>query len=205
MNYIYDIHLNFNKMYFDFYEWSDKDEILHIKKIPIIRTSTNIFKSIVSNKIKLDTESFKCIKNKTELINKDIKITGLILTDNKNICALKFDNYGNKIMMSSFNLDDEYNILHNSNKLKEETLNFKIIRKINYIFETRKEVVQKNYLLKTISTLPFDTLKYIYYECFDKEENDNQIMQKNIIKQIKQNNFTINNKIYNILKPISTN
>lgn len=32
MNYIYNIHLNFNKMYFDFYEWNDNDEIIHIKK-----------------------------------------------------------------------------------------------------------------------------------------------------------------------------
>ena len=50
-----------------------------------------------------------------------------------------------------------------------------------------------------------DTLKYIYYECFDKEADDYKLMLKSLIKEILQNNYIINNKIYNILKPISTN
>ena len=205
MNYIYNIHLNFNKMYFDFYEWNDNDEIIHIKKIPIIRTNTNTFKTIISHKIKLDQKELENIEKKTEISNKDYKLNGLIITDTKNIMALKFDHYGNKIMMSSFTLEDEYNILHNSNKLKEINIKFIIIRKNHYIFETRQEIDQKKYLLKNISTLPFDTLKYIYYECFNKEENNHKIMKKNIINQIQQNNSVLNNKIYNILKPISTN
>ncbi len=205
MNYIFNIHLNFNKMYFDFYEWNDNDEILNIKKIPIVRTDSNTFKTMISNKIKLEQKELNNIDKKTELSNKDFKLNGLIITDNKNVIALKFDHYGNKVMMSSFNLEDEYNILHNSNKLKEQKIEFKILHKNNYIFETRQEVSQKEYLLKTIATLPFDTLKYIYYECFNKEENNHQTMKKNIIKQIHQNNFILNNKIYNILKPISTN
>lgn len=205
MNYIYNIHLNFNKMYFDFYEWNDNDDIIHIKKIPIIRTNTNTFKTIISHKIKLNQKDLENIEKKTEISNKDYKLNGLIITDTKNIIALKFDHHGNKTMMSSFSLEDEYNILHNSNKLKEININYKIIRKNNYIFETRQEIDQKEYLLKNISILPFDTLKYIYYECFDKEENDHKTMKRNIINQIHQNNFILNNKIYNILKPISTN
>lgn len=205
MNYIYNIHLNFNKMYFDFYEWNDNDDIIHIKKIPIIRTNTNTFKTIISHKIKLNQKDLENIEKKTEISNKDYKLNGLIITDTKNVIALKFDYYGNKTMMSSFSLEDEYNILHNSNKLKETNINYKIIRKNNYIFETRQEIDQKEYLLKNISILPFDTLKYIYYECFDKEENDHKTMKRNIINQIQQNNFILNNKIYNILKPISTN
>lgn len=205
MNYIYNIHLNFNKMYFDFYEWNDNDEIIHIKKIPIIRTNTNTFKTIISHKIKLEQKYLENIEKKTEISNKDYKLNCLIITDTKNVVALKFDNCGTKIMMSSFNLEDEYNILHNSNKLKETDIYFKTIKKSNYIFETRQEIDQKEYLLKNISILPFDTLKYIYYECFNKEENDHKIMKKNIINLIHQNNFILNNKIYNILKPISTN
>lgn len=205
MNYIYNIHLNFTKMYFDFYEWNDNDEILHIKKIPIIRTNTNTFKTIISHKIRLDQKELENIEKKTEISNKDYKLNCLIITDTKNVIALKFDHDGNKVMMSSFSLEDEYNILHNSNKLKEVTITFKKLQKNHYFFETRQEIDQKQYLLKTISTLPFDTLRYIYYECFNKEENDHLTMKKNIINQIEQNNFILNNQIYNILKPISTN
>lgn len=205
MNYIYNIHLNFNKMYFDFYEWNDNDEILHIKKIPIIRTNTSTFKAIISHKIKLNQKELENIEKKTEISNKVYKLNCLIMTDTKNVIALKFDQHGTKTMMSAFNLEDEYSILHNSNKLKETVINYKILNRNHYIFETRREIDQKEYLLKTISTLPFDTLKYIYYECFNKEENDHQTMKKNIIRQIEQNNFILNNQIYNILKPISTN
>ena len=37
MNYIYDILLNFNDMLYDFYDWNVKDNILHIRKIPLIQ------------------------------------------------------------------------------------------------------------------------------------------------------------------------
>ena len=38
MKYIYDIVLNFNEEFFEFYDWNLNDEITHIKKIPIIKT-----------------------------------------------------------------------------------------------------------------------------------------------------------------------
>ena len=34
MNFIYDIVLNFNKDYYDFFEWNKKDSVINIKKIP---------------------------------------------------------------------------------------------------------------------------------------------------------------------------
>ena len=39
MNYIYDILLNFQNEYYDFFEWNTNDQITHIKKIPIIKVS----------------------------------------------------------------------------------------------------------------------------------------------------------------------
>ena len=33
MNYIYDIVLNFNKDYYEFYEWKKSDKVINVKKI----------------------------------------------------------------------------------------------------------------------------------------------------------------------------
>ena len=32
MNYIYDILANFNEHYYDFYDWNELDNLIHIKK-----------------------------------------------------------------------------------------------------------------------------------------------------------------------------
>ena len=37
MEYIYDIVLNFNDCYYEFYEWNSKDKIINVKKIPVYR------------------------------------------------------------------------------------------------------------------------------------------------------------------------
>ena len=47
MNYIYDIYLNFNKTYYDFYEWNNNDKVMHIKKIPLFKVSTSNLKKMI--------------------------------------------------------------------------------------------------------------------------------------------------------------
>ena len=41
MNYIYDIALNFQKYFCEFYEWRREDKISNIRKIPLYRITTN--------------------------------------------------------------------------------------------------------------------------------------------------------------------
>lgn len=200
MNYIYNIYLNFNKECYEFYEWKNEDNILHIKKIPIIKVNTNTFKEIIGNTIILDNKEFELIKNKTECFNKK-NISAIIITDSKNVFAIKFDNKGTSIMISTFNLNDEYNILNMSKKIKDEYINFKIVNNKKIITDTREELEQKRYILNIINKLSFDTIQYIYYDCFNKKISDHKLMLKEIIKSINKN-IEICNKIYNILKPI---
>ena len=44
MNFIYDIVLNFNKEYYYFFEWSRKDNVINIKKIPFFLIDYQTFK-----------------------------------------------------------------------------------------------------------------------------------------------------------------
>ena len=203
MNYVYNIYLNFNKIYFDFYEWNDNDNIEQINKIPIIKVDTNSFIEIINNNIKISNNLFNEIYNKTE-INNNNKSTCLIITDTRNLLALKFNNNKESIMISSFELNDEYQILNKIKKFKTYNIEYEILNKRKYIFETRDEYNKNKYLLSNINKLSYDTLKYIYYECFNKE-NDNYNIMLNELKDKIYNNDLICNKIYNILNPISTN
>ena len=203
MNYVYNIYLNFNKNYFDFYEWLDEDNILQINKIPIIKIDTSKYLEIISNNIKIDDNLFNEIYNKTEITNNK-NSTCIIVTDTRNVVALKFNNNKESIMISSFELENEYQILNKIKKLKTYNIEYKILNKRKYIFETREEYNKNKYLLNNINKLSYDTLKYIYYECFNKENNNYNIMLNELKDKI-LNNDLICNKIYNILNPISTN
>ena len=203
MNYIHNIYLNFNNEYYDFYEWVDNDNIIHLNKIPIIKVHSNKLKEILTHKIIIDNELYKKIYNKTESNYNKYK-TSLLITDNKDIVALSFDNNKVSTYISSLVLSDELDILNELKNMKEYNLNYKIISKRKYITDTRSELKMKRYILKNIKYISYDRLKYIYYDCFNKEENNYDIMYKNIIYNLKIDNKLVS-KIYNTLNPISTN
>lgn len=203
MNYIHNIYLNFNTEYYDFYEWKDSDNIYHINKIPIIKVSTNILKEIVSNKIKLNSSIYKQIENKTESKCKEYK-TSLLITDLKNIIAFSFDKDRISKYISSLCIDDEYDILKEIKNIKEKSFEYEIISIREYITDTRSDLDMKKYVLKTMKSISYDTLKYIYYDCFNKEEKNYNKMFNYIINKINKDNLIVK-KIYTTLNPISTN
>ena len=73
MNYIYDIILNFQKEYYDFYEWNNNDHIYHMRKIPIIKVNNKQLLDIKNNTIKFKIDTLKFLNVKAEQIkNNDI-------------------------------------------------------------------------------------------------------------------------------------
>ena len=97
MNYIYDILLNFQKEFYEFYEWNTSDEITHIRKIPLIRVSDkelNIFKEW---SIRFEKDFIEKIYNKTERFKKVnvVLIPYVFLASNgKEAMALKLGKNG---------------------------------------------------------------------------------------------------------------
>ena len=67
MTYIYDILLNFNNDFYEFYEWEKTDYITHIKKIPIYKVNTNLIDDLLTKKIVIDSPITYEIMNKTEV------------------------------------------------------------------------------------------------------------------------------------------
>ncbi len=204
MNYIYDIILNFNKEYYDFYDWSIEDEITEVRKIHLIKVDFKVYNDLILNTFKLDELFLEKIKNKCEIyIGKSLKrITAFLLTDGDNITAFKIDK---NIEYSSLQVDDELDILDEL-EINDSIIKYDILNKKNIVLKTRNQELNENFIKKELSHIfrenNISKIKYIYYECFNKKENRIDIIKKRLYEN--KNSFEIMNKLYNVLTNINT-
>lgn len=207
MNYIYDVIADFNDIPYDFFEWNKTDDITHFKKVITIKINSQIMYDLIYNKLKVSNELLKHIKNKTEFYSKADSNFIAIFTDGYiNIC-IKFTKDGINKYKSFLQIEEDDEVLDLSNRLSEFNFEYQVFGKNNIdFFKTRKETEIYNYITKKLDELYNNDdilkLKYIYYDCFDKfEDNKNKIfddINKAIVK-----NSTISNKIYEFFKLIS--
>lgn len=207
MNYIYDVVANFNDIPYDFFEWNKIDDITHLKKVIIIKTDSQVLNDLINKKVKVSEDLLKYIKNKTEFYSKsDSNLIAIFTNGYINIC-IKFTKDGINKYKSFLQIEEDDEVLELSNRLNEIDFNYQIFGEANICqFKTRKETEAYNYIVDKIDDLynknDVMKLKYIYYDCFDKfEDNKNKIYEE--IKQSINNNFEVLNKIYDFFKLIS--
>lgn len=207
MNYIYDVIANFNDIPYDFFEWNKIDDITHLKKVIIIKTDSQVLNDLINKKVKVSEDLLKYIKNKTEFYSKsDSNLIAIFTNGYINIC-IKFTKDGINKCKSFLQIEEDDEVLELSNRLNEIDFNYQIFGEANICqFKTRKETEAYNYIVDKIDDLynknDVMKLKYIYYDCFDKfEDNKNKIYEE--IKQSINDNFEISNKIYDFFKLIS--
>ena len=197
MNYIYDILLNFNEKYYDFYEWDEN--IIHVKKIPCIKINNEQMKIIYNNKVKLN---LKNIFNKTEVFNNKNINYACILYCKEFAMAIKLDKNGIIKERSSLLFEDLEDVLDNNSN--ENTLEIEILEPIKYNLLIKEDDYLNNYILKEINKLvknkEYSELKYIYYECFNIKELDIKKVINEINKIVKDDYINYGKKIYDILK-----
>ena len=191
MNYIFDINLNFNDNYFDFFDWNKNDLIIDVRKIPIFKVRSNVLNDFKNYMIKLDSEFVNRIKNKTEYyLNRTIKLmTSFLITDGISIMAIKIDK---KLKFSSLQIDDELDIMEELD-LKESFIKYERLSKIRRDeFKTRKQIEQEKIVKQKIKNIIEEKncskIKYIYYECFDEKEDDLNIIYERFNKEISNKN-----------------
>lgn len=204
MTYIYDILLNFKDELYDFYDWNKIDNIIHIRKIPVLKIDTKDLINIKNNNIIIDEKILEQIKNKAEIFTpKNIKKMEymFLLSDGKYVLGIL--KQGRKIKKSSLLIDEEMDILDEIDNLEKINIDYKIIAKeYNDELKTRKQKETEKFLKKELNKIKNedDKLKYLYYECFnEKEENIEKIIYK--IKE-SISNLDINKKLYNFFKLI---
>lgn len=207
MNYIYDVLINPNKVYYDFFEWNQNDSIYHVRKIPIFRIKSNDFLNLLTNNIKVDEKFIESIKGKTDFFgpNKDELKYCCLFTDSNDVVVVIFDMNGNSILKSDLLIEESLDILEISLRISEKNIKYKSLNNSkDNKFMTRNMSKMRNRLLKKINSFSKEDiikLKYIYYECFNEEENDYNKMINKLKKNIDNNDIL--NKLNNFFKLIS--
>ena len=188
MNYIYDVVFNFtNNYYYDFFEWDKKDNLVNIKKTPLIRVDSKTFLDFIDYKIKVDKSFLSLIENKSMSFKKNENYKYLVVLSNKEKCiALVFRENGLILYKSAMLLDEE----EEANQLVSEEIfkiKYKKLEQYNNYFTLRGDIEKKKYMLKEVKKIynnqEFDRLRYIYYDIFDTF-SDNITMYKEILNYL---------------------
>ena len=204
MNYIYDILINLQKKLYDFYEWNLSDDIIHIRKIPLIKVNSIDMLNIRNKQVIMNDDFLKVINNRTEVFsNHNIRIIKYLclFSNDEDVVAVEFSKDGTKVRVSKLLIDEELEVLEVSEHINVTEVVYQI--KDNQIidnFKTRKELKIYDYILKQLNKSNYERIKYLYFECFDKQEEDLQVIIKYIKEELKNNWKLVYEKIYNVLK-----
>ena len=192
MNYIYDIVLNFLDDFVEFYEWSNDDTIVSIRKIRLYRISDKDYLNIKNNKVILSQE-FMC---NYESVG---KVSNICLVSNaREVMGIKFDDKGLVTSKSDMLFDEELDALEIADICSVTT---NVVDKIlaygnfNYMPRSKKKkVIEVNkYLDNLYLNHDISALKYLYYDIFEIDSNNiNHIMDT-----LKNEEYY--NKIYDII------
>ncbi len=201
MNYIYDVLLNFNNEYYEFYDWNNDDKLTHIRKIPIFKVTDEVLKNIIFHEVIISEDLVKRIKNKTEVFSKnyiDILEYACLLCNDKKVVAIKCNDKGRVIGKSDLLIDEHNEIIAVLDRYEDYALEYKVINSNEVInFRTRKEIKMQRFILKEIDKQPTSKLEYLLYEC----NNETCENRDAIIRKIKSNlNSEYITQIYDFFK-----
>ncbi len=206
MNYVYDIIVNLMDELYEFYEWDKDDNIEHIKKIPHYIINSKSLMEIKKNRVIFNKEFLNKIKNKTEIFSDNgmnIIPYSVLFTDDKTSIVLELDKSGEVIRKSSLLLDEEEEILEESD-YNCSRIEYKIINKIPLKYNTRYETTIKDYINNEIDYLyntdNTEKLKFLYNEWFNNINEDIKEVYSNLKNIL---NIPINEKhinFFNLIK-----
>ena len=202
MTYINDIFINLNYNYFEFYEWNKKDDIEHIKKIPIIKTNNKTLFNIIHNKIMINSKFISNYYQKCEKYHNPNHFNYVAITNGINVIIVSFNNNGNVLKKSSLIFEDEENICLIAKNMKTTKIPYNIIKIEKGSNLTRNQLETKKYILYNITKMSDNKLKYLYYDCFNQEEDNINTIKLNILKELKNNNVDIIDKCSSLLNLI---
>lgn len=189
MTYIYDVLLNFNEKLYDFYDWNIDDNIVHIRKIPLIKINSYILTDINNNKFKVDSDFLIRIYNKTEA-NYQNKIETLsyacLFCDGLRATGVFFNKEGFSFLKTRMLIEEEEEVIEVSRVMVKEKLKYLIVfKEKSYPFKTRwEQEAIVDFKKKILDINDLEKLKYLYYECFNCTESDKKKMKEHLIIKI---------------------
>lgn len=206
MNYYYDLILNFDENNILFYEWESSDNLENIEKIPIYKIGGNDMFKIYKNHIKVSEDFFVNIKNKTILKNIGVinTINAVILSDTKTSIALEFDKNGKEIARSNLLLEDDLNVCEIAMSMKKKIFKFECVSEVMLSNNIRKIKYMKDYISMEVTKLYQEKdivkLSFLFLEWFNKNEDNIDVMYKNILSELDKDFDDNQLRIYEIIK-----
>lgn len=197
MNYIYDILVNFCERPYEFYDWNLDDEIEHIRKIPLFKVSNLALKELKGYQFSIEETLMEKLKYKAEVFErKGVEQIpyACLFSDGMEVVGIEFNNQGVSIAKTKLLIDEEMEVLEVANRLQETDIKYSLIKEeVMEHFKTRKEEEISKYInqeLELLEKKQVEKLQYLYYECFNKKENNISKIMK-IVKDELSNNFNL--------------
>ena len=173
MIFIYDILINLNNDFFEFYDWEDCDDIKHIRKVPLVKVNNEVIKHIINKTLIINKTFLNNIYKKSEIFSgKQIDCIdyGCVFGSNEKAIYSTFDSNGNIKQVSSIMVGEELEILEILETLMEKEIKYKVIKKESIRnFNTRKETNIINNILSELEKIKSDRekIEYLCYEWFN--------------------------------------
>jgi len=204
MNYYYDVYLNYQDVYYMFYEWDELDNVEFVKKIPLFHVNSKTIIDFLTKKVKVTEEFLEKIENKTKTKNNTYLRYCCIISDGKNSLALEFDEFGISTYKSSLILDDEISINEFIYNVKEGIIDYLALESESIKSETRLDERVKKVLRLEIDNMyksqNYSKLKYIYLEWFGIYLDNFKKMYENMIERIEGKLTEKEYLIYDLIK-----
>lgn len=209
MIYIYDVLSNFQKYPFDIWEWVETDQVIHIKRINVLKVTKQQLIELSNNSFKLDEKFLDRICNTCEVYTDSNKVKTLpyafIVMDGYNALAIHYINE-TKILKSNLLVDDEKGVIQLNDVLqifdnKFYDITTPMIRSpfiLRKNFKVQKEIRQE--LEITYKNERYDLINYLYFELFEKETIDYKMAYHKILESLQDSEFV--NKITKIFELI---
>lgn len=193
MEYIYDILLNFQETYCDFFEWQLSDKIINVKKISLYKVTNKDYLNLKYHDIIFEKKPFS--KNEhMVLVTNGLEVMGILLNNNHKI-----------IKRSSLLLDEAIDVLEYLPNLKVISFKYKKNNSKPINYQGRLYQEKQHFLNKFLSNINLKKdeylLKYLYFDIYNQEETSlNKIYQT--LLELKNNNYQ---KLYTSIKTITNN
>ena len=205
MENVNDILVNYKKIPYEFYEWNNNDNIIHVKNMKVFKVSDECMYDFLNYEIKISKKIFKEINEEYNTTNKNKHLNVFIIFNDELCLSVLLDSDGKIIGKSKLLYEEQDDIIKRFNNLNEKKINYKVISKSKYNkYFTRYKIELTDNLKKYITYLyknnSLDELKYLYYDCFfENNDNINEIYNK-IIKNIEENNIFVISKLRKYIK-----
>ena len=200
MNYIYDIVLNFQENYYQFFEWNRNDKIKNISKIVVYRVTDQDLIDLTYNQITIDNPFLN------ELIesNKKYKKIMCLVSNTTQTIGLLFSKDGKLLKRSSLLFEEETEVNHFAKELPITKINYQQNNPIEPNYNLRIEIEKKDTLVQYINqTNDIIALKYLYYEYFGEECPDDTKIKTDLLT-IAEEEWTLKkNNLYQLITILS--